>query len=147
MKKQIQFIKNSLMQGTDPHQLSLTFIFAVLIGLIPIWGVSSLILTFLALRLRLNLVLIQSISWLITPFQLMFMYFFFQLGNEIMGEQAEPIDLEKLKNVWEQGWLHTIHFVYQMHVYAFLLWLMSASVCGFILYPILKKLFVKFKKG
>lgn len=146
LKKQLQYIQNSLKQGLDPHQLALTCILAVLIGLIPVWGVSSLILTFLALRFKLNLVLIQLISWLMTPFQLVAMYFFFQKGNEMMGEQAKPIDLKMLQMVWQEGCLHTLYFIYQMHVYAFLLWLVTASILGLICYPVLKFTFNQIKK-
>ncbi len=146
MKKQLQYIQNSLKQGLDPHQLALTCILAVLIGLIPVWGVSSLILTFLALRFKLNLVLIQFLSWLMTPMQLVAMYFFFQKGNEIMGEQAKPIDLKMLQTVWQEGFLHTLYFIYQMHLYAFLLWLVLASIVGLLFYPILKFIFTLLKK-
>ncbi len=146
MKKQLQYIRNTLKQGIDPHHLALTCILPVLIGLIPVWGVSSLLLTFLALRFKLNLVLIQLLSWLMTPLQLVAMYFFFQKGNEMMGEQAKPIDFAMLQAIWQTGWLHTLHFIYQMHVYAFLLWLVSASIAGLLFYPILKFIFIQLKK-
>ena len=146
MKKQFHLLKNSLMQGIDPHHLSLTFLFAVLVGLIPVWGVSSIILTFLAFRFQLNLVLIQFISWLMIPLQFFSMYFFFQLGNEWMGEQSKPIDWAMFKAVWEKGFIETLYFIYQMHVNAFLLWLGMSVLAGLLFYPILKWVFSKFKK-
>ena len=56
-----------LQQGLSPTQLALTVALGVVFGLIPILGVTTLLATFTAVRLRLNVAAMLLISHLMSP--------------------------------------------------------------------------------
>lgn len=95
-------------QGFSPKQLAKSIALAFLIGIFPIYGTTSLILTFLAIRLKLNLPLILSVNYLLTPVQLLMIIPFVRAGEFIFGFESVDLSLEGLQAAFQAGYFEAI---------------------------------------
>lgn len=95
-------------QGLSPKQLATSMALAFLIGVFPIYGTTSLILTFLAIRFKLNLPLILSVNYLLTPLQLLMLIPFIRLGEFVFGFDNIDLSLEGLQASFEAGYFKAI---------------------------------------
>ena len=59
-----------LRQGTSPRQLAWSLNLGLWIGVFPVIGTCNLIITFIALRYKLNLALMIAVSYLVYPIQI-----------------------------------------------------------------------------
>src|SRR3712207_413477 len=75
-----------LQQGLSPTQLALTVALGIVFGLIPVLGVTTLLSTFVAVRLRLNVAALLLISHLMSPVQLLLLIPLLQLGARVVGD-------------------------------------------------------------
>lgn len=75
-------IKESYLTGKpSPLNVSLSISFGLLWGLFPVLGTCTVLCTFTALILRLNLLLIQAVNYALYPVQLALLLPFFCLGR------------------------------------------------------------------
>ena len=83
--KYIEPVKKLLMQGTTPSALALGISGALVIGLFPVLGSTTLLCALFALVFRLNLPLIQLINFSVYPLQLIMLIPLMKLGEKIFG--------------------------------------------------------------
>jgi uncharacterized protein (DUF2062 family) len=82
-----------LKAGLSPHQLALTVGLGVVIGLIPAFGITTLLSAAVALRLRLNVAAMQLATHLMTFFQLALLIPLLRAGATIMGQGDKVANL------------------------------------------------------
>ena len=84
MKFKKNYIKSvlaqALYQGLTPRKLALTCAFGVVLGLFPVFGVTTLLCFVAAFLFRLNIPIIQLVNYLIAPLQLILIIPFIQVG-------------------------------------------------------------------
>lgn len=83
-KIKMQFI-NVLKQGTSPEELALCVSGAIILGVFPVLGSTTLLITLFAIAFRLNLPTAQIINYLIYPLQLILLIPFMKFGESIFG--------------------------------------------------------------
>src|SRR5580700_11896052 len=84
-----------LSQGIAPDRLALCVAIGVVVGNIPILGISTILCTVIALIFRLNLPAIQIVQALMAPTQLLLIIPFVRLGEWILRVPAQPVSIEK----------------------------------------------------
>ncbi len=84
-----------LRQGVAPRSLALAVTLGAGIGIFPVLGISTLVLTALALPLRLNLPAIQLVNYAVSPLQLLLIIPFLRLGETLLGAPRLPMTLEQ----------------------------------------------------
>lgn len=98
-----QKLNGLLKQGLTPKELALSISIAVLIGVFPIYGTTTFILAFLALRLKLNLPVMVAVSYLLTPVQLLLIIPFARVGEYLFGYEPLGMDLSTLQSAFSDG--------------------------------------------
>jgi uncharacterized protein (DUF2062 family) len=81
-------LKNLLKEGITPERLALSLSCGVTIGSFPVVGSTTAICIVIALALRLNLLAILLGNWLAYPLQLMLIFPFILLGDNLFGSPA-----------------------------------------------------------
>jgi uncharacterized protein (DUF2062 family) len=89
-------------QGTSPSELAFTCSLGVVIGLLPVWGVTTLVCFVLSLVLRLNLVVIQLVNYLVVPFQLLLLVPFIRAGAWMTGQRTFAYTLDELMILFKE---------------------------------------------
>lgn len=139
-RKPRKIIKRFLKQGLKPRELALCLALTIYISVFPILGTITALLTLVMLRLRLNLPLAISVSYLLTPVQLLCMIPFLRIGETIYGVDPYPLDIDQLQASFSEGILEMLSLFSGRMLLAILGWLIVATPICLILYVILFKL-------
>jgi uncharacterized protein (DUF2062 family) len=100
MKFSSQHIKNvfysAFRQGLTPHKLAMTCALGVIIGLFPVFGVTTILCFAVAVAFRLNIPVIQLVNYLVAPLQLLFIIPFIKIGTIVFHLNPFPYNSEQL---------------------------------------------------
>jgi uncharacterized protein (DUF2062 family) len=130
-----------LTQGISPPRLALCVSLGVMIGNIPILGVSTILCALIALLFRLNLPAIQLVQAAMAPSQLLLIIPFVRLGEWLVGAPPQPVSIEATRALLAQGVWHTVVVLWDAILHAGLAWALLAPVCVYVLYRLLTPLF------
>ena len=120
-------------QGMSPRRLALTLSLGVALGMLPvIWG-STLLCTFLALRLRLNQMVIQAANYLVYPIQLALFLPFYRLGARWFP-WGPDVSVDLLRQGLAHDWKGDIPLLLVATFKALAAWLLLAPVLVAFLY-------------
>ncbi|QIX60044.1 DUF2062 domain-containing protein [Hymenobacter sp. BT18] len=144
-RKVIQPALAILRQGLSPKQLALTVALGVSFGLVPLLGVTTLLASFVALRLRLNVAAMLLVSHLMSPLQLLVMIPLLQWGGRLLsGGHAPQLTLSRLQYYFAHDWAGGLQLLWRAELGALLLWAGLSVPLGLLLYlglqPVFKRL-------
>lgn len=85
-----------LKQGTTPQKLALTCALGVVIGILPIWGITTLVCFLIAALFRVNVVILQLVHYFVYPLQLILIIPFIKAGTFLFNINPMPYALTEL---------------------------------------------------
>jgi uncharacterized protein (DUF2062 family) len=132
---------NLLRQGMAPRRLALCVALAIVIGNIPILGVSTILCALIALLLRLNLPAIQLVQASMAPTQLLLIIPFVRLGEWIVHAPAPAVSIQAGLALMSQGIWQAIVVLRDAIFHAALAWIILAPFCVYVLHRLLTPIF------
>lgn len=118
-----QVLAGQLRQGLSPQQLALALALGGTLGCMPLlWG-TSLLGALLALRLRLNLALVQLINYLCYPLQILLFIPYLKGGRSLFGAARLPVDLEQVASLLKSDPLTLLSQFWIANLQGLVLWL------------------------
>lgn len=133
-----------LKAGLSPAQLALTVGLGVAFGLIPLFGVTTLLSAATALRLRLNVAAMQLAAHLMSVFQLALLLPMLRAGAGLMGHgaQVDGLTLKGIRRlIAHEGWGPVAHLLWRAELGALLIWAVAAVPLVAALYFVLRAVF------
>jgi uncharacterized protein (DUF2062 family) len=130
-----------LRQGMSPNRLALCVALGIVIGNIPILGVSTLICAAIALVFRLNLPAIQIVQAAMAPTQILLIIPFVRLGEWILRVPPQPVSVQEGLALMAQGVGHAVVTLWNAIVHAGLAWALVAPLAVFFFYKFLTPVF------
>lgn len=95
-RKVLEPLKQQLTQGVTPAKLALALALGLVIGSVPLLGVTSLLCALVAWAFRLNQPAMQAANFLAYPAQLALFVPFFHAGAKLFGAPAVAFSVEQL---------------------------------------------------
>jgi uncharacterized protein (DUF2062 family) len=138
-----------LKAGLSPKSLALTVGLGVAFGIAPTVGLTTLISTATALRLRLNVAAIQLVCHLLSPVQLLLLLPLFRWGATLLGQgdKVANLTLDQIKHMIKaEGWGSVVQLLWRAELGAILIWAVAAVPLVLALYVGLQPLFRKVLK-
>jgi uncharacterized protein (DUF2062 family) len=138
-----------LKAGLAPGSLALTAGLGVAFGLAPTFGITTLVSTAVALRLKLNVAAMQLVCHVLSPVQLILLLPFLRWGATLLGQGREVAHLSMAQirhMVKVDGWGHVLHLLWRAELGALMIWAVAAVPVVLGLYFGLRPLFRKFIK-
>lgn len=132
-----------LKQGVSPRKLALSVTFGILIGIIPVLGITTVTCAVFAYFLQLNMVAIQLANWLVYPLQLLFYIPFLKTGELIFENPQIPVSVTKLVQMIKDDWLLSLQKFGLTHLAGLGAWVIISIPLGFVIYYILIPAFKK----
>jgi uncharacterized protein (DUF2062 family) len=137
-----------LRQGLTPAQLSLTVALGVVFGLVPTLGITTLLCSVAAVRLRLNVAALLLVSHLLSPLQLLLIIPAMHAGAELLGGNTGPeLTLTQLQYLFGHDWLAALRLLWHAMLGALVLWALASVPVGlvlnFALRPVFRRLLAK----
>jgi uncharacterized protein (DUF2062 family) len=130
-----------LWQGVSPKRLALCVSIGVVVGNIPILGVSTILCTLIALAFRLNLPAIQLVQAAMAPTQVLLIIPFVRLGEWIVRAPPQAVTIKGALALMSQGIWHSVVVLWQAIVHASLAWALLAPFLIQLFYRMLIPLF------
>ena len=87
-----QVIAGALQQGVTPRKLAIACAMGCVISIFPVFGSTTLLCFSVAILFRLNIVVIQTVNYLLTPLQVVLLIPFMQAGIFLFN--LTPVSLE-----------------------------------------------------
>ncbi|WP_167856722.1 DUF2062 domain-containing protein [Hymenobacter aquaticus] len=141
-------LRNILRQGLTPPQLALTVALGVPLGLVPILGITTVLASFAAVRLRLNVAATLIVSHLMSPLQLLVLIPLLRWGARLLGNgQGPELTIAQLRTLFAHDWSSALSLLWRAGVGAVLLWAVLSVPLGLLLYfgskPVFRRLLAR----
>ena len=130
-----------LKQGISPDRLALCVAIGVVVGNVPILGISTILCAAIALAFRLNLPAIQIVQAAMAPTQILLIIPFVRLGEWLFGVPPQPVSIKEGLALMAQGAGHAIVALRDAILHAGFAWVLVAPFVVFFLYRLLTRVF------
>ena len=130
-----------LRQGISPRRLALCVAIAIVIGNIPILGVSTILCAFIALIFRLNFPAIQLVQAAMAPTQILLIIPFVRLGEWILRVPPQVVSVKAALRLMSQGLWQAIVVLRDAIFHAGLAWALIAPFAVYLLHRLLTPVF------
>jgi uncharacterized protein (DUF2062 family) len=130
-----------LRQGISPRRLALCIAIAIVVGNIPILGVSTILCACIALIFRLNLPAIQLVQAAMAPTQILLIIPFVRLGEWIVGAPPQVVSIKAGLALMSQGVWQAVVVLRDAIFHAGLAWALIAPFCVYLLHRLLTPAF------
>jgi hypothetical protein len=130
-----------LRSGLAPRRLALCVAIAIVVGNIPVLGVSTIICAGTALVFRLNLPAIQLVQAAMAPTQLLLIIPFVRLGEWILRVPPQIVSVKSAFALMSQGIWQAVVILRDAIYHALLAWSILAPFCIYLIYRLLTPLF------
>ena len=108
IKKLTKKTKTLFQQGLTPKELCQSIIFAALLGVTPILGVTTFIITLVSLKTKLNLPIMIALSYLMWPVQVLLILPFISVGEYIFSIPPSHHTVDEIINSFQNGFFSTL---------------------------------------
>lgn len=130
-----------LKQGVSPQRLALSVAIAIVVGNIPILGISTVLCAAIALAFRLNLPAIQLVQAAMAPTQVLLIIPYVRLGEWLLRAPRQTLSIPAGAELLRQGVGNAVLVLWDAIVHAGFAFLCVAPVAIFALYKIFAALF------
>ncbi|WP_179338734.1 DUF2062 domain-containing protein [Winogradskyella ludwigii] len=130
--------KALLKQGLTPKQLALSLVVSALVSVFPIYGISTIALTCIALPFRLNLPIMIAFSYIIEPLKLLVLIPFINIGASVFGTEHTLLSFDAIKTSYNTSFWSTARQLSYELLCGSVGWILTAIPLGIVLYFILK---------
>ena len=130
-----------LRQGISPNRLAVCVAIGIVVGNIPILGVSTVLCTAIALAFRLNLPAIQLVQAAMAPTQILLIIPFVRLGESIVRAPHQPLSIREGLDLVAQGAGHAVVVLWDAILHAGLAWMLVAPFAAIALAKLLTPVF------
>ncbi len=134
IKKLGKLLLDLLKQGTSPSELALTLSLGAVIGIIPVLGSTTILCALVAMRLKLNLPLIQILNYLIYPLQLIFFIPFLQSAQIFYPNILLPNSIEEFYILITTNFWEALNILWKANLIAVFSWAVISIPFGFGVY-------------
>lgn len=106
--KILKKIKQPFQQGLSRYAIIKAIIVGLLISIFPVFGVTTLLLTAVSIKFKLNLPVMIVVSYLATPLQFMLFMPFIRVGETIFNTKHTLLTVQEIKAAFDVSFIDTI---------------------------------------
>jgi len=119
--------------GLTAEKLALSITIGIISGIFPVIGMTTLLSLFLTMLFRQNLLVVQSVQWILALFQVLLVIPFMQFGAYLLSQDAH-ITIAQINHAFHNGMISGIKTVGIFHLYAILTWVILAIPAAAVSY-------------
>jgi uncharacterized protein (DUF2062 family) len=130
-------------EGLSAEKLAFSITIGLIAGIFPVLGATTLLSLLFTMLFRQNLMVVQSVQWVMALAQILLIIPFMQFGAYILSAQALHINMDQINLAFQPGFFAGLKTVGIFHLYAILTWTILSVPAGAISYFALKAVFQK----
>ena len=143
-EKILAAIKKFFQAGMSIEKIAMCLSLGIVLGIFPVLGLTTLLCAAAAIFLRLNQPLIQLVNYAVYPLQLLLLAFFYGFGNWLFKGQNPVLAGAHVVGMLQDDMWGSLAALWDMTIFAVLLWVLIGPVLAVILYvilmPVIRKL-------
>ncbi len=135
-KKVLVPVSDALKNGVSQKRLALSMTLGITLGLIPFYGVSTLLVTAVALSLRLDFIVMQAVHYAVYPIQIALFIPFFKAGNYFLPFNSIDFTLKEYVAQFKNDFWLALNELWKVNLSAIIVWLVISIPLSYILYRV-----------
>ncbi|MCI2230043.1 DUF2062 domain-containing protein [Polaribacter sp. MSW13] len=108
----IKKIKAPFQEGLSTKEVTKAIIVSLLFTVFPVFGVTTLLITLVSVKLKLNLPIMIVVSYLASPLQYLFFLPFIHFGESIMDINHTLLTIQEIKNAYDVSFFNTMQSLF-----------------------------------
>jgi uncharacterized protein (DUF2062 family) len=144
-----RYIKNKILvpfrlvpaDGLTAGKLAFSVTIGIVSGLFPVIGTTTLISLLLTMIFRQNLLVVQSVQWMVGIIQVFLIIPFMRFGAYLLSQNKVHISIEQVKLAFQPGILSGLKTIGIFHLYAILTWLIVVIPLGVLSFYVFRYVF------
>lgn len=137
-------LTKAIKAGISIERLAVSLALGITVGLIPLYGFTTLIVGCIALSLRLNFVAMQAAHYIVHPIQIALLVPFLKLGDAIMKSADISFSVKQYIHLFRTDFWGALHELWLVNLSALFIWLILAIPLFFLLYYLLRYFFRRY---
>ena len=133
-----------LTMGITPQKLALTVALGLTIGIMPLFGLATLLCTLVGLRFRLNIPALLLICYLAAPVHLLLYLPFIKTGIFIFGADEFRLTFEQMLYLFQEDWLKAVEKLWLANMLGVAAWLLLSGPFTGLVYLLMVPVFRKY---
>ena len=136
-------LKHFLRLGLTPDAMAWGVAVGMVVGVFPIFGLTTLVAAAVAIVFRLNMPLVQTVNYLMTPFHLLMILPWIRIGCWIFGWPGGHLTpAEILRHFTNDGW-NAVFILWDITLRAVGAWCLMVPLALPLIYALLRPFFKK----
>lgn len=127
-------IKRALKKGISHKRLAISLALGITIGLIPFYGLTTLLVGIVAFALRLDFFIMQAIHYVVHPIQIALLIPFFKAGNVLFPLNNVDLSLKEYIAYFKSDFWLAFSDLWKLNLSAIVVWAILAIPLSYILY-------------
>jgi uncharacterized protein (DUF2062 family) len=124
----------AIKQGISVERLAVSLALGITVGLIPLYGVTTLIIGLIAISLRLNVVAMQVAHYIVHPLQLALLIPFLKLGDTLIKSSDVSFTISQYIHLFKTDFWGALHELWLINLSAIGIWLVLSIPLFIVLY-------------
>jgi uncharacterized protein (DUF2062 family) len=127
-------IRQALRNGISQKRLAVSLALGITVGLIPFYGLTTILVGALALSLRLDFIVMQVVHYLVHPIQIALFVPFFKAGNYFFSDDTVNFTIKEYLSYLKSDFGLAISEFWKMNLSAVAVWLIISIPLFYLLY-------------
>ena len=132
--KVIEPIKKALKNGISHKRLAISLALGITIGLIPFYGLTTLLAGLVAVSLRLDFVVMQAVHYIVQPIQIALIIPFLKAGSIFVPSTGVEFTIKEYIAHFKSDFWMALGDLWKINLSAIIIWAVIAVPLFYILY-------------
>jgi uncharacterized protein (DUF2062 family) len=137
-------LSKAVKAGISIEKMAVSLALGITVGLIPLYGFTTLIVGFIALSLRLNFVAMQIAHYIVHPLQIALLVPFLKLGDAILKCSEFSFTVKQYIHLLRTDFWGALHELWLVNLSAIVIWMVIAIPLFILLYYSIRYFFRKY---
>jgi len=121
-------------EGLTPEKIAFSLTLGIVSGLFPVIGMTTVLSIGLTILFRQNLLIVQSVQWILALVQIVLIIPFMRFGAFLLNHNVVHITMKQINHAFQPGMISGIKTLGVFHLYGIFTWIILAIPASAILY-------------
>lgn len=127
-------IRNALKNGISQKRLAVSLALGITIGLIPLYGITTILVGAIAYAMRLDFYVMQAVHYIVHPIQIALLIPFFKAGNVFIGKNPVDFTFKEYVGLFKDDFWVALGDFWKLNLSAIIIWSLIAIPLSYALY-------------
>jgi len=127
-------IRVALKNGISQKRIAVSLALGITVGLIPFYGLTTILVAAIALLLKLDLIIMQVVHYIVHPIQIALIVPFFKAGNFFFSDNTINFTFREYVEFFKADFWLALNEFWKMNLSAIMVWLIISIPLSYLLY-------------